>query len=186
MCWAFYRCMRNHIDGLVQERRNSIANALELRLSCTNLSIYASVNWIIIGSCNGLLPVQHQAVSCPYSDVLSNESVIHSSDLCKQWGDIWWQIIIIKFMMTWKHFGILTHSSLNKLMNKKIDGGGFRRHGGQATSLLCLLPYRLWVYSEESVPLFGPPLPCPAVFFDHEEFRDFLLVKCKYSVCLVP
>ena len=23
-------------DGLVQERRNSIANALELRLSCTN------------------------------------------------------------------------------------------------------------------------------------------------------
>ena len=29
-----------YIDGLVQERRNSIANALELRLSCTNPSIY--------------------------------------------------------------------------------------------------------------------------------------------------
>ena len=28
-----------HIDGLVQERRNSIANALELHLSCTNPSI---------------------------------------------------------------------------------------------------------------------------------------------------
>ena len=28
------------IDGLVQERRNSIANALELRLSCTNPSIW--------------------------------------------------------------------------------------------------------------------------------------------------
>ena len=28
-----------HFDGLVQERRNSIAYALELRLSCTNLSI---------------------------------------------------------------------------------------------------------------------------------------------------
>ena len=27
-----------HIDGLVQERRNSIANALELRLPCTNPS----------------------------------------------------------------------------------------------------------------------------------------------------
>ena len=25
----------HHIDGLVQERRNSIANALELSLSCT-------------------------------------------------------------------------------------------------------------------------------------------------------
>ena len=30
---------RNHIDGLVQERSNLIANALELRLSCTNPSI---------------------------------------------------------------------------------------------------------------------------------------------------
>ena len=29
-----------HFDGLVQERRNSIANALELRLSCTNPSTY--------------------------------------------------------------------------------------------------------------------------------------------------
>ena len=28
-----------HIEGLVQERRKSIANALELRLSCTNPSI---------------------------------------------------------------------------------------------------------------------------------------------------
>ena len=27
-----------HVDGLVQERRNSISNALELRLSCTNPS----------------------------------------------------------------------------------------------------------------------------------------------------
>ena len=28
-----------NLDGLVQERRSSIANALELRLSCTNPSI---------------------------------------------------------------------------------------------------------------------------------------------------
>ena len=28
-----------YFDGLVQERRNAIANALELRLSCTNPSI---------------------------------------------------------------------------------------------------------------------------------------------------
>ena len=28
------------IDGLVQERRNSIANAMELRLSCTNPSTW--------------------------------------------------------------------------------------------------------------------------------------------------
>ena len=32
--------LHRHIDGLVQERRNSIAYALELRLSCTNPSIW--------------------------------------------------------------------------------------------------------------------------------------------------
>ncbi|XP_035040695.1 GTPase-activating Rap/Ran-GAP domain-like protein 3 isoform X5 [Hippoglossus stenolepis] len=37
--------------------------------------------------------------------------------------------------------------------------------------------YRLKIFSEESVPLFGPPLPSPSVFTDHQEFRDFLLVK---------
>ena len=30
----------SHVDGLVQERCNSIANALELRISCTNPSIW--------------------------------------------------------------------------------------------------------------------------------------------------
>ena len=32
----------DHADGLVQERRNAIANALELRLSCTNTSMCRS------------------------------------------------------------------------------------------------------------------------------------------------
>ncbi|GCC16919.1 hypothetical protein chiPu_0017392 [Chiloscyllium punctatum] len=35
----------------------------------------------------------------------------------------------------------------------------------------------LKIFSEESVPLFGPPLPSPPVFTDHHEFRDFVLVK---------
>ena len=35
----------DNIDGLVQERRNSIANALELRLSYTNPSIWYPGNW---------------------------------------------------------------------------------------------------------------------------------------------
>uniref|UniRef100_A0A3B3QW67 GTPase-activating Rap/Ran-GAP domain-like protein 3 n=1 Tax=Paramormyrops kingsleyae TaxID=1676925 RepID=A0A3B3QW67_9TELE len=38
--------------------------------------------------------------------------------------------------------------------------------------------YRLKIFSEESVPLFGPPLPSPPVFTDHQEFRDFLLFLC--------
>ena len=35
----YYHCRLQHIDELVQERRNSIANACELRFSCTNPSI---------------------------------------------------------------------------------------------------------------------------------------------------
>ena len=35
------------------------------------------------------------------------------------------------------------------------------------------------MFSEESVPLFGPPLPSPPEFHNLQEFRDFLLVKCK-------
>ena len=34
-----YKGPKAYIDGLVQERRHSIANALEWRLSCTNPSI---------------------------------------------------------------------------------------------------------------------------------------------------
>ncbi|KAJ8969541.1 hypothetical protein NQ314_001693 [Rhamnusium bicolor] len=37
--------------------------------------------------------------------------------------------------------------------------------------------YRLSVFSDEAVPLFGPGLPCPPVFSDPYLFREFLLVK---------
>ena len=36
----------DHVDGLVQERHNSIANALELRFSCTN-------PWMCMNMCHG-------------------------------------------------------------------------------------------------------------------------------------
>ena len=56
MCWALhikaYRNRRAYVayqmDGLVQERRNYMANSLELRLSCIN-----SV------ADKGLLPIRH-------------------------------------------------------------------------------------------------------------------------------
>ena len=40
----------SHFDRLVQERRNSTANALELRLSCTNplISSTFSIQWLLI------------------------------------------------------------------------------------------------------------------------------------------
>ncbi|XP_066244731.1 GTPase-activating Rap/Ran-GAP domain-like protein 3 isoform X2 [Euwallacea similis] len=37
--------------------------------------------------------------------------------------------------------------------------------------------YRLSVFSDEAVPLFGPSLPCPPIFSDPYLFREFLLVK---------
>jgi len=42
--------------------------------------------------------------------------------------------------------------------------------------------YRMAIFSEESVPLFGPSLPCPPVFRDSQEFREFLIVKCKFQL----
>ncbi|XP_031357939.1 GTPase-activating Rap/Ran-GAP domain-like protein 3 isoform X2 [Photinus pyralis] len=41
--------------------------------------------------------------------------------------------------------------------------------------------YRLSVFSDEAVPLFGPSLPCPPVFKDAQFFREFLLVKLMNS-----
>jgi hypothetical protein len=37
--------------------------------------------------------------------------------------------------------------------------------------------WRIAIYCDESVPLFGPSLPCPPVFEDPGNFREFLLVK---------
>ncbi|XP_044729262.1 GTPase-activating Rap/Ran-GAP domain-like protein 3 [Chrysoperla carnea] len=37
--------------------------------------------------------------------------------------------------------------------------------------------YKLAIFSDESVPLFGPTLPCPPSFRDPHLFREFLLVK---------
>lgn len=37
--------------------------------------------------------------------------------------------------------------------------------------------WRIAIYCDESVPLFGPSLPCPPVFEDPYNFREFLLVK---------
>ena len=39
--------------------------------------------------------------------------------------------------------------------------------------------WRLWVYSEESVPAFGPSIPHPNTFNDPVQFREFLLTKRK-------
>ena len=47
-CMGVHELNLYHINWLVQERRNSIANALELRLSCTNPSICSCIAFIKI------------------------------------------------------------------------------------------------------------------------------------------
>lgn len=37
--------------------------------------------------------------------------------------------------------------------------------------------WRLAIYCDDNVPLFGPSLPCPPIFEDSSAFREFLLVK---------
>jgi hypothetical protein len=54
-------------------------------------------------------------------------------------------------------------------------------HFNHIFALVCLNKtqnsYRLVLYSPESVPIFGPPLPFNGEFTDHLAFRDFLLAK---------
>ena len=55
-------CIFVYIDGLVQERRNSIANALELRFSCTNPSkLFISVQGTMLEQLwlNGFTPYKY-------------------------------------------------------------------------------------------------------------------------------
>ena len=53
-----YMLSSAHIDGLVQERHNSIANALELRLSFTDPLIYLYQETSLYPSVSGSLPIQ--------------------------------------------------------------------------------------------------------------------------------
>ena len=62
-----------YLDGLVQERRNSIANALEFRLSCTNQSIYnqhwkcASPGHAFMLKLNGCGPGEHFIIDLSFA-----------------------------------------------------------------------------------------------------------------------
>ena len=63
------------IDGLVQERRNSSALAMELRLSCTNSSICNNVVWKIM--LKGGSATVHATMINPHISCLFVERVCH-------------------------------------------------------------------------------------------------------------
>ena len=63
LCWPIWSTIWVHIDGLVQEKRNSIALAVELRFSCTNLSISQLVRMRIFLSDSSIFGQYDMAVS---------------------------------------------------------------------------------------------------------------------------
>ena len=67
---SFPLCIHVYINGLVQERRNSSALAMELRLSCTNPSI-----WYIKCQSMSLFDVS-AAVQLPLPDYLYSEPLM--------------------------------------------------------------------------------------------------------------
>ena len=110
-----------YIDGLMQERRNSIANALELRLSCTYPSIYiftfpkikpacqGLTHWgrathicvsklTIIASDNGLSPGRHQAI------IWNNDGILSIGPLGTNFSEI--LIEILKFSFKKMHLKV--------------------------------------------------------------------------------
>ena len=57
----------HHIDGLVQDRRNSSASSLELLLSCTNPSIFSTSRWHEANTCSNENVKGYTAVSFIWS-----------------------------------------------------------------------------------------------------------------------
>ena len=95
--WCLWRLI-DHIDGLVQERRNSIANALELRLYCTNPLIcnkFVSWEWLLF------FLLVHYCSWCFYFSVKVELSV----------GWIHCELILSPFPMVYQHgLGVVVYS----------------------------------------------------------------------------
>ena len=70
------------LDGLMQERRNPAANALALRLSCTNPSIYACILWFSNMTRSIICPLHSRPVD---SSIITNRIIRNTRNL-KNWG----------------------------------------------------------------------------------------------------
>ena len=95
-----------HVDGLIQERRNSIANALELCLSCTYPSMPSSDTMVsyTITWYSGI--ISHSMIQCS----LKYEFGVHKTQSiarphCDLWTSIAWSIATSPY-----HFVILVFS----------------------------------------------------------------------------
>ena len=87
-----HRCTNNclrplqwqHMDGLVQERRNSIANILELHLSCTNPSIWMSWHYDLLTT-EAFVQQLVQANNEDQPDSIAMNTLMPSDEYPHQW-----------------------------------------------------------------------------------------------------
>ena len=116
-CFSFPLCFVGfpppfpvRFDGIMQERRNSIANALELRLSCTNPSIlffcwdppspsilcWFHVAWgqlhFRLEPLLARIKESRTAVLCPEIDVIDAHSLKYSGVGGSSVGGFWWSL----------------------------------------------------------------------------------------------
>ena len=92
LCWLFEITLQSgHIDGLMQERRNSTANALKLCLSCTNRSINASqLSTTGVAILCNIQP--KTATSCDSGDSVSTLKWLHLRK--RYWEQYYTQLIL--------------------------------------------------------------------------------------------
>ena len=81
-----------HIDGSLQDGRNSSALAMGLRLSCTNPSIYAPVNWVCIASGNDCRLFDANMVKCMFAS-LGLDKLLCEQDILRKMPKVSFEIL---------------------------------------------------------------------------------------------
>ena len=94
---ASHQVKKDHLDGLVQERCNSIANAVELRLSCTNPFIWYDYSFLtFLGS-----------AVCAATDLHPMDSrqsaSWHRSEVPGAYYSLWSSLVCLRFWLTITH-----------------------------------------------------------------------------------
>ena len=120
MFFLFLTFQNYHIDGLMQERRNSSALAMELRLSCLNPSIYKIVCYryfdfyAIIHLISVVFALFHYAKSvCTVSSLCPSDVIYSDIELGQHWFR-WWHV-------AWRHQAITwTNADLSSLRSSDI------------------------------------------------------------------
>ena len=132
MYWVLGWCIRMvlakdinqyYIDGLVQERLNSNALAMELRLSCTNPSICI---WDFVQLC-------HENFYKWYSNILWSHQLWHTSGIMISHLDVVWVICVQ--LWDWAQNISLKSTNVKTVHSKNKTGTGIEWNTSMANAL---------------------------------------------------